>query len=138
MGAFLGDVQEAFKARYTQDECQSAIAYGMQQAFSPEIESLMDKYNSPTADRVTQAQEKLKHINDTLMESIDKLLERNERIELLVNRGESLSTSTSSFRREAVQLRRDVWWRNFKSWLVMGTAALIVILLLVFSTCGLT
>merc|ERR1712217_492976 len=97
------------------EQFQSAIAYGMQTEFRSDLQGLMEKYNSPNADRLTNAMEKLKHINDTLMESIDKILERQDKIELLVTRSEELSQSSTTFRREAVNLRRDVWWKNTKT-----------------------
>merc|ERR1719359_1372449 len=103
--------------------------------FRCELQLLMDRFNSPDADRVAKLNAKVADINDKLMESIDKILERQEKIELLVNRSEVLSTSSLSFRREAEQVRRRMWWRNTKTLVTIGLAALLGVLLLLMSAC---
>ena len=105
---------------------------------SPWPRQLLERYNSPDVDRVSSMMAKVQHINENLMESIDKILERQEKIELLVSRSQVLSDSASSFRRDAEQLRRLVWWGNVKK---MGMAAgclLLIILVIVVSSCGIT
>eukprot|EP00913_Durusdinium_trenchii_P004908 g4555.t1 len=67
---------------------ESAIAYGMQSDFREELQFLLERYNSPDVDRVASMMAKVQHINDHLMESIDKILERQEKIELLVSRSQ--------------------------------------------------
>mmetsp|Transcript_24514 Transcript_24514/g.76263 ORF Transcript_24514/g.76263 Transcript_24514/m.76263 type:complete len:226 (-) Transcript_24514:155-832(-) len=123
--AFLGELQELFEGRFTAEEVQSAIAYGMQGACRDDMKALIEKYNSPGADRVTALMEKVQHINDNVMESIDKILERQERIELLVSRSSDLAQSSGSFRREAQGLRRRGWLRD-----VRCLAALVLVLIL--------
>merc|ERR1712130_848902 len=98
----------------------------------------MEKYNSPDVDRVASTMSKVQHINDTIMESIDKILERQEKIELLVNRSQLLSESSSSFRRDAARLRRVVWWRNASTMAIIACVIVLVILIIVFASCGIT
>eukprot|EP00434_Breviolum_minutum_P009932 symbB.v1.2.008754.t1/scaffold544.1/size189386/11 len=68
------------------EQTESAIAYGMQSDFREELQFLLERYNSPDVDRVASMMAKVQHINDHLMESIDKILERQEKIELLATR----------------------------------------------------
>lgn len=133
---FLGALSEAFKQRYTAEEVESAIAYGMQGTFKEQLKLLIERYNSPDVDRVTAIREKMKDINDTLMESIDKILHRQEQIELLVNRSQLLSESSGTFRREAQTLRRTVWWRNARTWAILLLIAVLVIVFVVMLECG--
>mmetsp|Transcript_3075 Transcript_3075/g.4803 ORF Transcript_3075/g.4803 Transcript_3075/m.4803 type:complete len:227 (+) Transcript_3075:161-841(+) len=135
---FLGAVQDAFKQQYSDSQVQCAIAYGMQGAFRDHLKELMEKYNSPDADRVTSMMAKVQHINDNLMESIDKILERQEKIELLVTRSQMLSESSSTFRRDAERLRRVVWWRNARTMALLACLVFVVILVIVMSSCGIT
>mmetsp|Transcript_68939 Transcript_68939/g.194437 ORF Transcript_68939/g.194437 Transcript_68939/m.194437 type:complete len:233 (+) Transcript_68939:144-842(+) len=134
--AFLGAVQQKFKARYSHDEVQSAIAYGMQHEFKGEIRALMEQYNSPNADKLTYLTEMVNKIKDDAMESIDKIIERQDRIELLVTRTMSLSDSSGSFRRGAEGLRNTMWWRNVRTLLKVGGVAVLVILIIMLFACG--
>lgn len=49
-----------------------------------------------------------------MVESIDKVLERGERIELLVEKASLLTENTVTFRRQARTLQRALWWKNVK------------------------
>merc|ERR1712190_718772 len=107
------------------------LAYGIQAQFRPEIQSLMDKYNAPDADRVTAMMQKVRNINDSLMDSIDKILERQERIDLLVNRSNQLSQSSVAFRRDAQTYRRVQWWRRARTLFCIAGFVVIVIIVVV-------
>jgi len=133
---FLQAVQEAFMQKYTKEQTESAIAYGMQSDFREELQFLLERYNSPDVDRVASMMAKVQHINDHLMESIDKILERQEKIELLVSRSQVLSESASSFRRDAEQLRRLVWWGNVKKMALLISIVVLVILVIAMASCG--
>merc|ERR1712060_960034 len=98
----------------------------------------MVEYNSPNDARIASMLQTVQHINDNLMDSIEKILERQEKIELLVTRSQMLSMSSSSFRREAVQVRQRIWWQNLRMWLILAGIVLLVILLIVVSSCGIT
>ncbi|CAK9056827.1 unnamed protein product [Durusdinium trenchii] len=135
---FLQAVQEAFMQKYSKEQVESAIAYGMQSDFREELQFLLERYNSPDVDRVASMMAKVQHINDHLMESIDKILERQEKIELLVSRSQVLSESASSFRRDAEQLRRLVWWGNVKKMAIIAGLVILVILIIIMSSCGIT
>lgn len=102
------------------------------------LRQLLERYNSPDVDRVSSMMAKVQHINDHLMESIDKILERQEKIELLVSRSQVLSDSASSFRRDAEQLRRLVWWGNVRKMAMAAGCLVLVILIIVMSSCGIT
>ncbi|CAE7038582.1 vamp7B [Symbiodinium sp. CCMP2592] len=133
---FLQAVQDSFCGCYGHEQVESAIAYGMQGDFREQLKTLMEKYNSPEVDRVASMMAKVQHINDHLMDSIDKILERQEKIDLLVHRSEVLSASASSFRRDAEHLRRRVWWQNARTMAVMACVLVFVILVVVLSSCG--
>eukprot|EP00929_Paragymnodinium_shiwhaense_P059430 TRINITY_DN29767_c0_g1_i1.p1 TRINITY_DN29767_c0_g1~~TRINITY_DN29767_c0_g1_i1.p1 ORF type:complete len:267 (+),score=71.23 TRINITY_DN29767_c0_g1_i1:112-912(+) len=136
--AFLSNLQESFLARYPREKTATAEEYEMHTQFRGELQTLMDKWNAPGADRLTAMMQKVQHINDSLMESIDKILERQEKIDILVKSSELLSQSSSSFVREANTLRRVMWWRNAKTLALIGGICLLAVLVLVMAGCGFT
>mmetsp|Transcript_131518 Transcript_131518/g.262437 ORF Transcript_131518/g.262437 Transcript_131518/m.262437 type:complete len:226 (-) Transcript_131518:61-738(-) len=136
--AFLGAVQEECLKRFRLEEVQSAIAYGMQHEFRPALQHLMERYNAPDADRISAMMEKVQHINDNLMESIDKILERQEKIELLVSRTETLAQSSGSFVREAGRLRQVLWWQNARTVVILCAIVAVAVLIIAMASCGIT
>jgi len=134
--ALLAALQESFNQWYAPPQIASAVAYGMQAEFGGEVQALVEKYNSPDADRVASLMQKVQHINDNLMENIDKILERQEKIDVLVNRSQMLHDSSVSFRREAERVRRVVWWRNARMLVCIFVIVVLAIILIVMASCG--
>lgn len=60
---------------------------------------------------------------------VEKVLERGEMFDLLVDRTDKLQRNAVKFERTATKLRKAVWWRNVKLW------ALLVLVGLVRSLC---
>lgn len=64
-----------------------------------------------------------------ITQNVEQILSRGEQIELLMDRTDSAAHQSLAFRRRAVGLRRQMWWRNTR---VLAIAAFCVILLLYF------
>ena len=50
-----------------------------------------------------------------LWEPQEKVLERGERIEILVDKTDNLNQASVAFKRRSVALRRQMWWKNTRS-----------------------
>lgn len=55
-----------------------------------------------------------KQVRGVMIENIDKVLDRGERLELLVDATENMQGNTYRFRKQTRRLRSNVWWRNCK------------------------
>eukprot|EP00443_Scrippsiella_acuminata_P121048 CAMPEP_0115667584 /NCGR_PEP_ID=MMETSP0272-20121206/50019_1 /TAXON_ID=71861 /ORGANISM="Scrippsiella trochoidea, Strain CCMP3099" /LENGTH=202 /DNA_ID=CAMNT_0003106143 /DNA_START=15 /DNA_END=618 /DNA_ORIENTATION=+ len=82
--AMLSSLQESFNQWYAAPQIASASNLGMQLEFYGEIQACIEKYNAPDADRVASLSAKVRQVNDTLMDNIDKILERQDKIDVLV------------------------------------------------------
>lgn len=49
-----------------------------------------------------------------MIENIDKVLERGDRLELLVDKASNMQGNTMRFRKQARRFRNTVWWKNVK------------------------
>mmetsp|Transcript_85743 Transcript_85743/g.276722 ORF Transcript_85743/g.276722 Transcript_85743/m.276722 type:complete len:236 (-) Transcript_85743:2-709(-) len=133
---FLDALKEQFNQLYAPPQVHSAVQGGMQLEFGHEMQALVEKFNSPNADRVHSLMNKVKDVNDKVVESIDKLLLRQDKIDILVDRTQLLSESSNSFRREAERVRRVVWWRNMRVLMCIITIVVIAIAVVVVASCG--
>lgn len=50
---------------------------------------------------------------------VEKVLERGERIELLVDRTENLNQAAFKFKKQSTQLKRAMWWKNAKIMIIL-------------------
>ncbi|KAL4399639.1 hypothetical protein ACI68E_004022 [Malassezia pachydermatis] len=93
---------------------------------SETIASLRHKFNQdPEADPIQRAQAELGSVKDVITKNVEQILTRGEQIELLMDRTDSAAHQSLAFRRRAVSLRRDMWWRNMRVLTLMGVCGLV-------------
>lgn len=135
---FLKSLQEAFTQKYTAEQVEVAIAEGMQKEFREDLKQFMETYNSGRLDRVARAMEQVKDINESLVDSLQKVMERQERIDLLVNRSEALSGQSHTFRRQTQQLQRRIRWENWRRMIICGLVTLLFVIVILMMNCGIS
>jgi len=75
----------------------------------------MHTYNTgPPTDELTRAQTELNQVKDIMVQNVEQILSRGERIELLLPKTDNLANQSALFRRGARNVRRQMWWRNTK------------------------
>jgi len=117
--AFLEDIKNRFRATYG-DRGKTAIAYGMNTDFSRVLQNQMDYYsNNPGADRINRVKGEIDEVKSVMVHNIEKVLERGERIELLVDKTENLNQNAFKFKKASTQLKRSMWWKNVKMLIIL-------------------
>ncbi|KAH7926583.1 VAMP synaptobrevin-like protein [Leucogyrophana mollusca] len=137
--AFLADLQRKFTDLPSSSTAalNSTPAYGLQGTFSPTIASLMHTYNTaPPADEVARAQAELNQVKNIMVQNVEQILSRGERIELLVDKTDTMATQATAFRRGARTVRRQMWWKNSKILALSFVVALIILWIIVAQFCG--
>lgn len=59
-----------------------------------------------------------------MVQNVEQILSRGERIELLVDKTDTMASQATAFRRGARSVRRQMWWKNSK---IMALSALVVL-----------
>lgn len=67
---------------------------------------------------------------------LDKILARQEKIELLVDQSEELNQSAQQFRKKSTGLKRTMWYKNIKLWIILILIVLVIIFVIVLIACG--
>ena len=52
------------------------------------------------------------------MQNLERVLQRGEKIELLVQKTEELQANSQEFRKVSTDLKKHFWWRNVKLWII--------------------
>uniref|UniRef100_A0A0W0EXZ8 Synaptobrevin homolog YKT6 n=1 Tax=Moniliophthora roreri TaxID=221103 RepID=A0A0W0EXZ8_MONRR len=128
--AFLAELQRQFldapSSSSTSDP--ELPAYGLQGTFGPTIANLMHTYNTaPSTDEFQRAQHELNQVKDIMVQNVEQILSRGERIELLVDKTDVMAGQATAFRRGARSVRRQMWWKNKK---ILGLSVLVALILL--------
>eukprot|EP01122_Echinamoeba_exundans_P002475 TRINITY_DN12414_c0_g1_i1.p1 TRINITY_DN12414_c0_g1~~TRINITY_DN12414_c0_g1_i1.p1 ORF type:complete len:207 (+),score=50.38 TRINITY_DN12414_c0_g1_i1:80-700(+) len=98
----------------------------------------LDSYNSDSNDKVKLIQKEIDSVKDIMMENIEHVLKRGERLEDLMDRTEVIASEASIFKRQATTLKNTMWWKNMKLWIAVGCVLLLVVLVIILSVCGIS
>lgn len=126
--AFLYDIANRFKTTY-KGTIQTASALQMNDTFSRILRDRLDFFsNDRNADKITRVKGEIEDAKTIMVKNIDKVLERGERIEMLVQKTEDMNVQSHTFKKKSTQLKKKMFWQNCKlcALLVVVVAILII------------
>lgn len=68
----------------------------------------------------------IEQVRNIMVENVERLLERGERINLLVSKTDRMNNNSLQFRRRTVAVRRSFWWKNIKLLVLLIVVCIIV------------
>ncbi|PIN20728.1 Synaptobrevin/VAMP-like protein [Handroanthus impetiginosus] len=134
--SYLEDIQMRFMKNYGR-VASYAPAYAMNDEFSRVLHQQMEFFSSnPSADTLNRVRGEVSEVRTIMVDNIDKILERGDRIELLVDKTATMQDSAFHFRKQSKRLRRALWMKNAKL-LAMLTCLIVVLLYcIIAAACG--
>ena len=119
---------------------QTAIAFSMNEEFSKVIHERMDFYNSEnadlTVDNIGAVKSQIEEVKGVMVQNIEKVLERGEKIELLVDKTDRLNQQAFKFEASSRNLRRSLWWKRMRWYIFLTVLTFIIIYFAAASACG--
>ncbi|THG03429.1 hypothetical protein TEA_013947 [Camellia sinensis var. sinensis] len=104
---YLEDIHMRFMKNYGR-VAPYAPAYAMNDEFSRVLHQQMEFFSSnPSADT-------LNRVRTIMVDNIEKILERGDRIELLVDKTSTMQDGAFHFRKQSKRLRQAIWMKNAK------------------------
>ena len=89
----------------------------------------------PGNDKFREIDYKLDSIKVVMIDNIDRVLENWQKIETIAESAENLNQSAALFHKGSKELRNKMWWKNFRTKLMIGgsitTITLVIILVAV-------
>lgn len=120
----------------------SVIPLSLDRRFGEVLNSEMKKFNknlekeSKRNDMVDKVKKNIEEVKAVVVENIEKVLERGEKIELLVDKTDRMQETAFKFESSARTLRKAMWWENVKKYLMLAGILIIVVLFLSATYCG--
>lgn len=118
-------------------EDRFGIAYNLDREFGPRLKEHMQYcINHPEEmSKLSKLKAQITEVKGIMMDNIEKVLDRGEKIELLVDKTESLQFQADSFQRQGRQLRRKMWLQNLQFKLMIAGAIIAIILIVWLMAC---
>lgn len=128
---FLFEIRKRFLAEFPADSTDFAEMpnYGAG-GFNGELKGLMVEYGTTghgRDDAIGNVKREMDDVRGIMTKNIEGLLERGERIDLLVDKTDRLGGSAHDFRVRSRGLKRQMWWKNVK---LMGLLIVVMVLII--------
>ncbi|KAJ6853277.1 uncharacterized protein M6B38_250145 [Iris pallida] len=135
--AFLERVKEDFNKRYGGGKAATAGANSLNREFGPKLKEQMQYCvdHPEEISKLSKVKAQVSEVKGVMMENIEKVLDRGEKIELLVDKTENLRSQAQDFRQTGTKMRRKMWLQNMKIKLIVLAIIIALILIIVLSVC---
>ncbi|KAL2120625.1 hypothetical protein VTJ04DRAFT_4652 [Mycothermus thermophilus] len=140
--AFLAELRRKFLATYPAEttDFSDLPDYGAA-GFNGELRRLMVEFGRAAAegtdgDAISAVQREMDDVRGVMTRNIEGLLERGDRIQLLVDKTDRLGGSAREFRLRSRGLKRRMWWKNVKLMGLLGFVVLLILMTIVVSIKG--
>ncbi|VFR03018.1 unnamed protein product [Cuscuta campestris] len=134
--SYLEDIKMRFIKNYGRIASQAPV-YAMNDEFSRVLHQQMEFFSSnPSPDTLNRVREEVGELRSIMVDNIDRILERGDRIELLVDKTATMQGNSFHFRKQSNRLRRAIWMKNAKLMALMTCLILVLLYLIISSFCG--
>lgn len=127
---FLEDIKQRFFSQYPnyQNQFKQALAFSLNRDFGSILDKQMKHFSSPEkSDKITSVKGQLQEVKGIMIDNIERVLDRGEKIELLVEASEGLADSAQDFKFKSKKLKTSVWCKNIKLILLLIIIILIIV-----------
>mmetsp|Transcript_14457 Transcript_14457/g.31000 ORF Transcript_14457/g.31000 Transcript_14457/m.31000 type:complete len:235 (+) Transcript_14457:1-705(+) len=123
----IGELKRKFKSSFGQALHKSAEG-GLSRQAKHLLAEICSEFADPgRIDKTTNLLREVTEVKGILQDSLSDMLATRDNLEVLEDKTIRLRTEASTFQRKAVDLRRAMWWRNFKLKLILGVVICIIL-----------
>mmetsp|Transcript_44175 Transcript_44175/g.86983 ORF Transcript_44175/g.86983 Transcript_44175/m.86983 type:complete len:260 (-) Transcript_44175:164-943(-) len=137
---FLEDVKRLFMKQF-RAEAYTAHTFALNSVFAPVLEDRLNYYNTdPEAmyqvDKIGAVQKNAQANIGQMQDNIDLVLERGEKIDLLVEKTEALDGQSFKFERSAKAVKYKMLWKRIKFTMFCIFALVVIVYIIMMFACG--
>lgn len=134
--AFLERVKEEWQLKWA-EKGPAATAHSLDKSFGPRLKHWMEycEQHPEELSKVASVQKKVDEVKNIMVDNIEKVLERGEKIELLVDKTDNLRFQADKFHKTGRQLRSRMWWQNMKMKLIIVAILLLIGVIIFCAVC---
>ncbi|KMZ69953.1 hypothetical protein ZOSMA_202G00400 [Zostera marina] len=137
--AFLDSVKVDFDRRYggTSGKAATASAYSLNRDFGPKLKEHMQYCvdHPEEISNISKIKTQVNEVKGVMLENIDRVLDRGEKIEIIVEKTNDLHSQAQDFRHTGAKMRKKMWLQNMKIKLVVLAIIIALILIIILSVC---
>ncbi|KAI0531103.1 hypothetical protein KFK09_000655 [Dendrobium nobile] len=134
--AYLEDIHMRFMKNYGR-VAHSALAYAMNDEFARVLHHQMEYFSSnQTADTLNRLRGEVSEIHTVMVDNIEKIMDRGDRIALLVDKTATMQDSAFHFKKQSRRLRQALWMKNAKLLALLTLVIVLLLYIIIAACCG--
>ncbi|KAL1330250.1 hypothetical protein HN51_047426 [Arachis hypogaea] len=135
--AFLERVKDEFSKKYSGGKASTASANSLNREFGPKLKQQMQYCvdHPEEINKLAKVKAQVAEVKGVMMENIEKVLDRGEKIEMLVDKTDNLRSQAQDFRTQGTKMKKKMWIENMKIKLIVFGIALLLVFILFMSIC---
>lgn len=133
---YLVEIRRRFFEQFPESSDFSSMPNYGAGSFNADLRSLMVEYGSTTGgrdDAIGNVKREIDDVRGIMTKNIESLMERGERLDLLVDKTDRLGGSAREFRVRSRGLKRQMWWKNIKLMALLALVVFLIILVIVIA-----
>ncbi|XP_042058503.1 putative vesicle-associated membrane protein 726 [Salvia splendens] len=135
--AFLERIKDDFTKKYGGGKALTASPNSLKREFGPKLKEQMQYCvdHPEEISQIAKVKAQVSEVKGVMMQNIEKVLDRGEKIELLVDKTDNLKSQAQDFRKQGTKMKRNMWIENMKIKLVVFGIVALLALLVALSVC---
>eukprot|EP01012_Entosiphon_sulcatum_P041500 TRINITY_DN55351_c0_g1_i1.p2 TRINITY_DN55351_c0_g1~~TRINITY_DN55351_c0_g1_i1.p2 ORF type:complete len:211 (+),score=43.70 TRINITY_DN55351_c0_g1_i1:149-781(+) len=99
------------------------------------LKDKMEFHNNPANDNIGRLQKEIDECKDIMMDNLDKVMARGEKLDALAQKSDDLRESANDFHRSAVRVRRMFCLKHAKITIILVVVVIVVIIIILLFAC---
>lgn len=130
--AYLHKIKTQFESSTLFERAMHCNAYELKRDFTPVLGQHLRKFNKGDVDdastsKIRNLQRDVDEVKTVMTQNIGKILDRGDKLDILVDKTEDLSKSSESFAKSSRRLKNKAWWENKKLCVITVAVILAII-----------
>lgn len=112
---FLMDLESIFRSKYLGQAVGGSVeALRGVPGLDKDLQDLLDRADRGENDVSGLARQEIEQVKTIMIENVERVLERGERINLLVSKTDRMNNNAVEFRKRSNAVKQAMWWANIK------------------------
>lgn len=134
--AYLEDIHMRFMKNYGR-VAHSSLAYAMNDEFARVLHQQMEYFSSnQTTDTLNRLRGEVSEIHTVMVDNIEKIMDRGDRIALLVDKTATMQDSAFHFKKQSRRLHQALWMKNAKLLALLTLVIVLILYIIIAACCG--
>jgi vesicle-associated membrane protein 7 len=109
---------------------------GNPQGMFTQLKKDAEFYSDPKNDKITKIKNEINQVQDVMIENIERILERGDKIDNLIVKTEVLEKQSGQFKSNATTLKNKMLWKKILMYIIIAAVVALVIFLIVLFACS--